>query len=187
RRRLYMSPKRAKILAAALLTRCWPPMARSSNRNGVARRGGAIRQPPTRPIRSAITGSARIRCSTARATEAPSSPHRVGVIGVNRSFRREASRVTGKVLVVDDDKLIRQVLRRLLERRYGCLVQEATDGQVALGALEADLPDLVLLDVSMPNVTGPQLLEKLRADPRFARLPVAMITAVGERETVVES
>jgi CheY-like chemotaxis protein len=95
--------------------------------------------------------------------------------------------VAVKVLVVDDDRLIRQVLRRLLERRYGCLVHEATDGQAALVALEADLPDLMLLDVSMPNVTGPELLEKLRADPRFERLPVAMITAVGERETVLES
>jgi CheY-like chemotaxis protein len=92
-----------------------------------------------------------------------------------------------KVLVVDDDQLIRRVLRRLLEKRYGCVVQEATDGLAAYLALEAEVPDLVLLDVSMPNVTGPELLEKLRADPRFERLPVAMITAVGERDTVVES
>ena len=92
-----------------------------------------------------------------------------------------------KVLVVDDDQIIRRILRRLLEKRYGCVVQEATDGMAAYVAVEAELPDLVLLDVSMPNMTGPELLEKLRADPRFERLPVAMITATGDRDTVVES
>jgi putative two-component system response regulator len=92
-----------------------------------------------------------------------------------------------KVLVVDDDQIIRRILRRLLEKRYGCVVREATDGLVAYQAVEAELPDLVFLDVSMPNMTGPELLEKLRGDPRFERLPVAMITATGDRDTVVES
>ncbi len=90
-----------------------------------------------------------------------------------------------KVLIVDDDPVVRKLLSRLLEKRFGAEVREAADGYAGFMAAEADPPDFMLLDVSMPIVDGPELLEKLRAEERFARLPVMTISAAGEREIVM--
>jgi DNA-binding response OmpR family regulator len=78
-----------------------------------------------------------------------------------------------QVLVVDDDGDIRGLLRELLERQgYG--VTEAANGKEALRALYAAPPDLVLLDVSMPELDGWQTLERIRD---LSDVPVAMLTA----------
>lgn len=89
------------------------------------------------------------------------------------------------VLVVDDDPLVRRLLTKLLEKRFGATVREAADGYAGYMAVEADPPDLVLLDVSMPIVDGPAMLEKLRGEERFKDLPVVTISAAGERDVVV--
>ncbi len=93
--------------------------------------------------------------------------------------------MTVKVLIVDDDPVVRKLLSRLLQKRFGAEVREAPDGYAGFMAVEADPPDFMLLDVSMPIVDGPALLEKLRADERFAKLPVMTISAAGEREIVM--
>ncbi len=90
-----------------------------------------------------------------------------------------------KVLIVDDDAVVRKLLSRLLVKRFGAEVREAEDGHAGFLAVEADAPDIMLLDVSMPIVDGPALLEKLRAEARFARLPVMAISAAGERDVVM--
>ncbi len=89
------------------------------------------------------------------------------------------------VLVVDDDPTVRRILAKLLEKRFGASVREAADGFAGYMAVETDRPDLVLLDVSMPIVDGPAMLEKLRGDERFATLPVVVISAAGERDVVL--
>ena len=91
------------------------------------------------------------------------------------------------VLIVDDDPTTRTLLARLLTKRLGCEVRESGDGLAAYLALESAPADLVLLDVSMPTVTGQELLHKLRNDQRFATLPIVMITATNDRETVTDS
>ncbi|MEZ4456703.1 MAG: response regulator [Gemmatimonadales bacterium] len=88
-------------------------------------------------------------------------------------------------LVVDDDATTRRILGRLLTKRFGAAVREAEDGLQGYLAVEAEVPDLILLDVSMPVVDGPEMLEKLRADPRFAAIPVVTVSAAGEREVVM--
>lgn len=93
--------------------------------------------------------------------------------------------MTVKVLIVDDDAVVRKLLCRLLEKRFGATVREACDGYAGFMAAEEDPPDLMLLDVSMPIVDGPALLEKLRAEDRFKTLPVVTISAAGEREIVM--
>lgn len=93
--------------------------------------------------------------------------------------------MTVKVLIVDDDAVVRKLLSRLLEKRFGATVREACDGYAGFMAAEEDPPDLMLLDVSMPIVDGPALLEKLRAEDRFKSLPVVTISAAGEREIVM--
>ncbi len=77
------------------------------------------------------------------------------------------------VLVVDDDPDIRGLVKELLERQgYG--VSEASNGKEALRALYATPPDVVLLDVSMPELDGWQTLERIRD---LSDVPVAMLTA----------
>jgi DNA-binding response OmpR family regulator len=79
----------------------------------------------------------------------------------------------GHVLVIDDDPDIRSLVKELLERQgYG--VTEAANGKEALRALYATSPDVVLLDVSMPDLDGWQTLERIRD---LSDVPVAMLTA----------
>jgi DNA-binding response OmpR family regulator len=79
----------------------------------------------------------------------------------------------GHVLVVDDDADIRGLLRELLERQ-GYRVTEAANGRDGLRALYASPPDVVLLDVSMPEMDGWETLERIRD---VSEVPVAMLTA----------
>lgn len=90
------------------------------------------------------------------------------------------------VLIVDDDQLTRRMLRKVIDQGFGAVVHEASDGESALSALESESIDLILLDLSLPTLPGPELLDRLRADPRFASLPVVVITSFSERETVVK-
>jgi DNA-binding response OmpR family regulator len=87
----------------------------------------------------------------------------------------------GRILVVDDDADIRGLIRELLERQgYG--VEEAANGRDGLRTFYANPPDLVILDVSMPELDGWQTLERIRD---LSDVPVAMLTArAGELEKV---
>jgi len=78
-----------------------------------------------------------------------------------------------KVLVVDDDEDIRSLLRVLLERA-GAVVFEAPDGRDGLREFHARRPDLVILDVSMPEIDGWQMLDRIRD---MSDVPVLMLTA----------
>lgn len=90
----------------------------------------------------------------------------------------------GVVLVVDDDEGNRDVLsRRLL--RDGCEVMLAESGQQALRMARRYSFDLILLDIMMPEMDGIMVLTELRNDPKLRRLPVVMITAVDDIESVV--
>jgi len=81
---------------------------------------------------------------------------------------------SARLLVVDDDMATRKAIRRVLERE-GHRVLEAGDGAQALNLL-GTAPDLILLDVTMPKMGGLQFLERLRADPSYAAVPVIMVT-----------
>ena len=82
----------------------------------------------------------------------------------------------GRVLVVEDDPVVRQVVRRALETA-GYEVHEASDGVRALEELEASDPDLVLLDLIMPRMSGVEMLQVLRGgNTRWAGLPVVVLT-----------
>jgi adenylate cyclase len=93
---------------------------------------------------------------------------------------------TGRILVVDDNESNRSMLQRRLERE-GHTVQLADNGKSALHMLRSQDFDLVLLDVMMPEMDGYQVLEQLHADDKFRGLPVIMISALDEIDTVVKS
>lgn len=90
------------------------------------------------------------------------------------------------VLVVDDMPDARDVLARLL-RLDGYKSLTAEDGISALAVVEADPPDLILLDLTMPGMDGLDVLRRLQADSRYARLPVILFTAVFDPRLVAEA
>src|SRR5215208_4442582 len=85
-------------------------------------------------------------------------------------------RASASVLVVDDDPDVRALVSTLLVRA-GYQVAEAPDGRAALKALYAERPDLVVLDVNMPDLDGWALLERIR---ELSDVPVVMLSARGE-------
>ena len=90
------------------------------------------------------------------------------------------------VLVVDDMALVRELLNAGL-KGAGYETQCAADGHAALAAMKARIPDLVLLDLSMPGMGGLAVLESLRASPATAKVPVILLTASGEKENVIKA
>ena len=82
------------------------------------------------------------------------------------------------ILVVDDEHDVRLGLTQLLEEA-GHDVVEAPDGAYVQIVALRDSPDVILLDVTMPKVTGFEALAKLKADARTADIPVIMVTAKG--------
>ena len=82
-----------------------------------------------------------------------------------------------RVLVADDEDDIRALVG-LAVRRAGCTVAtDVADGTQALAAARADPPDLAVLDVSMPGLTGLEVCVALRADPATAGVPVLLLSA----------
>jgi two-component system phosphate regulon response regulator PhoB len=80
------------------------------------------------------------------------------------------------VLVVDDESAIREMIRFGLSRS-GMTVECAVDGREALTKISENLPDILLLDWMMPNMSGPELTRRLRKDPLTAHIPIIMLTA----------
>ena len=96
----------------------------------------------------------------------------------------EANRDTRPlVLVVDDDQAHRFLTRDALERA-GFAVEEAAGGEQGLIAAERMRPDLVVLDVMMPMVDGYAVCAELRRKPEFMHLPILMVTAVDDVESI---
>jgi CheY-like chemotaxis protein len=81
------------------------------------------------------------------------------------------------VLYVDDEPDIREIVELSLGLVEGLNVQVCESGERALRRLPDITPDLVLLDVMMPGTDGPTTLQRMRADPRFANIPVVFVTA----------
>jgi PAS domain S-box-containing protein len=96
-----------------------------------------------------------------------------------------AQALVSSVLVADDNADMREYLARLL-RAAGYQVTTVTDGQAALEAVRADVPDLVISDVMMPRLDGLGLVAELRAGARTASVPVLLLSARAGQEASVE-
>jgi len=91
------------------------------------------------------------------------------------------------VLVVDDDGRNRKLVRDVL-RRDGLDTIEAASAADALALARAHVPDLVLMDLRLPDLDGAEALRRLHADPATAHIPVVALTAVaGAREALLEA
>lgn len=82
----------------------------------------------------------------------------------------------GRVLVVDDELPNRAYLKKILTA-HGCEVLEASDGAIALQLVRAHKPDLALVDVIMPGISGYEVCQTIKSDPALQEIPVIMVTA----------
>jgi CheY-like chemotaxis protein len=90
------------------------------------------------------------------------------------------------VMVVDDDEFQRLLISRLLQEEHYHLVF-ASDGIEALNILRKLHPDIILMDVMMPDMDGVETTRRLKAAPRFAKTPVIMVTGKSEGQVVIDS
>jgi two-component system, OmpR family, alkaline phosphatase synthesis response regulator PhoP len=88
-----------------------------------------------------------------------------------------------RILAVDDEPNIRRLIQVHLSRA-GYQVAAAGDGAEALAQVRSRPPDLIILDVMMPGLTGLQVLEALKDDPETAAIPVIMLTAKGDDDHI---
>lgn len=92
---------------------------------------------------------------------------------------------TIKILLAEDDALTAKLLIYRLTREPGFKVTHSLDGLEALAKAEEETIDLAILDINMPGIDGFDLLSRLREMPRYADLPIAMLTALGSERDVV--
>ena len=91
-----------------------------------------------------------------------------------------------RILYVEDEPDIQTVAKLALEMIGGYQVMICSGGQEALDKVGAFAPDLILLDVMMPGMDGPSTLQKLRADPATAAIPVIFLTAKVQSSEVAQ-
>jgi DNA-binding response OmpR family regulator len=89
------------------------------------------------------------------------------------------------ILLVDDNEMNRDMLCRRLERQ-GCKITEAENGRQAIELLQSHKFDLILLDVVMPEMSGPETLKAIKANSSWKQLPVIMLTALDETDTAIQ-
>src|SRR5438034_3346697 len=105
--------------------------------------------------------------------------------GEATTTNQPSSTLTSSFLVVDDNSMNRIMLSRYITK-LGYRSSLAENGRQALEKLQAEPYDLVLLDVQMTEMDGYEVLEQLKANPRLRDIPVIMISAVEELESVVK-
>ena len=91
-----------------------------------------------------------------------------------------------KALIIEDQPMVRLLLKRLLTRFFQHNVLEAADGEEGLAIVEKERPVIVFCDMFMPKLDGVGFLERLRANPEFADLPVVAISAAKDRDLVLK-
>lgn len=88
-----------------------------------------------------------------------------------------------KILLCDDSKFLRLATERALARA-GYDVTTATDGEQALQLAREKMPDVILLDMLLPRMTGPDVLKALKKDPATARIAVVVFTGLSQKNAV---
>jgi CheY-like chemotaxis protein len=83
------------------------------------------------------------------------------------------------IQVVDDQTTVVRILANLLQPEYTVCV--ATNGQMALTVAREQLPDLILLDMMMPDMTGIEVCERLKSDPQTRKIPVIFVTSMDDK------
>ena len=133
------------------------------------------------PGRIALVGEGRDARPRASGTE---EGGRVGRASLPQEEMIAPAAITAKILIVDDQEENCVVLQRRLEKE-GHTCAAVYDGATALERLAAEDFDLVLLDIMMPGIDGREVLRRIKKDPKLRHVPVIMISALDQIESVV--
>lgn len=98
-------------------------------------------------------------------------------------MRRESCGGMTKILLVEDSKFLRMATERALTRA-GYAVSTAVDGPNALEAARSEKPNLILLDMLLPKMAGPEVLKMLKKDPATAEIAVVVFTGLSRKNAV---
>jgi DNA-binding response OmpR family regulator len=85
------------------------------------------------------------------------------------------------ILIVDDSRTVRQLLKMVLQRHVDCNLMEAEDGQDAYEKLKSDTYDLLITDINMPRMNGLSLIGRVRNEMSL-RIPIVIVTTMGHEE-----
>ncbi len=88
-----------------------------------------------------------------------------------------------KILVVEDDKFLRELITQKLSRE-GYDVKEAVDGEEGVIKTKEEKPDIILLDLILPGIDGFEVLAKIKEDPEVENIPVVILSNLGQRDDV---
>ena len=92
--------------------------------------------------------------------------------------------MSSTILIVDDEYSGRETLQSVLEGEGYNLIM-AENGPQAIERAKSFLPDVILLDVMMPGMTGFEVCERIRNDPQVAEIPIIILTALDDRESLL--
>lgn len=92
-----------------------------------------------------------------------------------------ADRIKIKILLVDDSRTVRQLLKLVLKRHLYCDITEACDGEEAVQYMGDGLFDLVITDINMPNMNGLSLIRKVRGE-MLLKVPIIIVTTMGKEQ-----
>lgn len=92
-----------------------------------------------------------------------------------------------QVLIVDDFSTMRRIVKNILRQLGFVNIAEADDGVTAWEYLQKHKIDFVVSDWNMPQMTGIELLRKVRADPKLGNMPFLMVTAEAQQENILEA
>lgn len=86
-----------------------------------------------------------------------------------------------KILTVDDSKMVRMIVAKTFGP-FKCTILEASDGAEGVATATREKPDLIFMDITMPNMTGLEALQMIRNTPGIAATPVVMLTAESDAQ-----
>ncbi|MDP2967045.1 MAG: response regulator [bacterium] len=87
------------------------------------------------------------------------------------------------ILIVEDDRFLRELIaQKLIKEDFN--ISEAIDGEEGIKKIKEEKPDLVLLDLILPGIDGFEVLSKMREDPSITKIPVIILSNLGQREDV---
>jgi DNA-binding response OmpR family regulator len=84
-----------------------------------------------------------------------------------------------KILIIEDDRFLSSLMKARLEKE-GFTVEQAFDGEEAMGLLKQELPVLIILDLIMPKITGFEVLQTISITPVLSKVPVVILTNLAQ-------
>jgi len=88
-----------------------------------------------------------------------------------------------KILIIEDDRFLSSLMKARLEKE-GFSVTQAFNGEEAMGLLKKDQPDMIVLDLIMPRVSGFEFLENISVDPQISKIPVMILSNLGQESDI---